>query len=138
MSLSVAQFLAPVGPLDAALLFPGEDSAAVDLRLNGYITRANQITVKLTTATPDQRDAVGYLFVVYRAYDSVVDRMANAPSSFSAVDEGSISFSSAQLSAMTKKRDAALDAYNDAVAELTASPVADRQPTMSVRTSQRF
>lgn len=104
----------------------------------GYIARANTAVAKLTDVPAEQRDGLAYLFVLYLVYDGVVDRMANTPSSFSAADEGSIGFSSAQLVAMQKKRDAALDAYTDAVALITAVPTADQQASSTLYRPVRF
>jgi hypothetical protein len=138
MALSPAEFLAPVGALDAALLFPGEDSAATGLRFSGYIARATTIVSTLAGADAATRERIARLYVVYLAYDSVVDRMALSPSSFSAADEGSVGWSSAQLKVMEKKRDDALAAYTDEVAVLGVAPPSDTQPSVSVRHIMRF
>lgn len=130
----VSDLLAPVGPLNAAYLFPGEDAAAVGERLNGYLASANREAAKLAAATPAERDTVAVLWAVWRAYYDVVDRMANTPASFSAADEGSVTFSSEQLKAMQRRTDAALAAYNDAVAGLAIDVTADTTPrSVSVR-----
>lgn len=134
MPLSIGELLAPVGPLNAALLFPGEEPAAVGDRMAAYIASANKEAAKLADATPAARDAVAYLWVVWRAYYDVVDRMANTPASFSAADEGSVTFSSEQLKAMQRRTDAALTAYNDAVAALAVDITPPTTPrSVSVR-----
>jgi hypothetical protein len=138
VALSTTEFLAPVGPLDAALLFPGKSGPDVAALMGGYLAAANSTVAKLAAVPPDNRDALAYLDVLYLVYDGVVDRMANTPSSFSSADEGSIAFSSAQLKAMMVKRDKALTDYSDAVATFTVNPITDRQPTTSVRKVPQF
>lgn len=130
--------MTPVGPLDASLLFPGKDAPAVAALMNGYIAAANTAVATLTNVPAAERDALAGRYVLYLVYDAVVDRMANMPSTFSAADEGSIGFSSAQLRAMESKRDKALAAYNDAVSLYTVNPQSDRQPTTFVRTMPQF
>lgn len=139
MALSVTEFLAPVGPINAARVFPGEDAPALGVRFTGYIAAGTAAAAKLATATADQRDVIARLYVIYRAYDDVVDRMALSPATFTAVDEGTVTFSAAQLKVMTEKRDAAYSDYVDAVAAagLEVGPT-DTRATVSVRAIPRF
>lgn len=139
MPVVVAEFLAPRGPIDAALLFPMEGQPAIDARFNAYIAAGTAEAAKLTTATADQRERITRLYVVWRAYDAVTDRMSATPSTFTAADEGSVSFSSAQLKTFAAKRDSALDAYNGAVSELGADVVVSAQrPSVTIPTIFRF
>lgn len=138
MSVTTSDVLAPAGPIDPALLFPGKSRPDVVADINAWIAKGEQSAAKFPEATPEQKDDFVRAYVVYRGYDAVVDRLANMPASFTAADEGSVSFNSAQLRAMERKRDAALDDYNTLASTLgslgnTSGPTSPPSCTIPVR-----
>jgi hypothetical protein len=135
VALSVNDFLSPRGPIDGRLLFPMEQPADVVARLNEYLAQGNAKAAVYSAATATQRDDIAYAWVLYRTYDAVLDRLANTPASFSAADEGSVTFSSKQIAVMEAKRDEALAEYTTLVSTFGAAATqTDAQPTVAVPT----
>ena len=127
MALNVNDFLTPRGTIDGGLLFPLEQPADTAARINEYLAQGYTRAAKYPAATLEQKDLIAYAWVMYRTYDAVVDRMALTPASFSAADEGSVSYSSAQLKAMQEQRDKWLDTYNDLISGITETPTVSIQ-----------
>lgn len=132
--VTVAEFYAPSGPVDAALLFPGEQRAATDQRVAAYLANGNAIANGYALATPEQRDTIARTYVMWRVYDAVLDRVANTPSTFSAADEGSVTFSAAQVKLAERRRDDALSDYNAIVSTVSSAGVSVtvEHPTCSI------
>ena len=111
MAVTVSDVTSPVGELDAALLFPHEDEAALTTRITAYI--AQGVTEAADVASADQ-DAAVTQWVYYRAYDAVWQRLAAQPISLTLSDQGSKTFGAAQADrfrALADAKRAAFDAY---------------------------
>lgn len=138
MALSLNDFLTPRGEIDGRLLFPMEQPADTAARINEYLSQGNTRAAKYPAATAEQKDAVAYAWVMVRTYDAVLDRFANTPSSFSAADEGSISFSSAQIRVIEQKRDKWLNEYNMLVSGLDSVTTIDTDTPRSAAVPTRY
>jgi len=109
VAVAVADFLAPRGTIEPAL-FPLESEPVLAARLNEYLTQGQQNVAGLAL-TQEQADDAVRSYVYYRSYDAIVDRIVTSPNSVSFADQGSVSYSSAQIQQLAAKRDRYLDDY---------------------------
>lgn len=109
-------FLAPVGEIEPAL-FPQEQGGSLAERVQAYIDAATTRATAIDVPAARVDEYVTH-FVYARLYDAITLRIANTPAT-SLSDEGSVSYSSAQLQHFAAKRDehrAMLDAI---IADIT-------------------
>ncbi len=118
MSVSVADLLSPVGRLDPAVLWPGETTQQVQLRVQAYLTDATTRTAAFTDETTG--DEARTAWVYYRAYDAVYQRMVSLPSAVAFTDEGSGSYVTTQMNLIKDERDAAFTEFDELVDLLDA------------------
>lgn len=97
-----AELLHPRGPLRASL-FDLEGGA-----LSAFLARliaAGEAELVGVTLTEPQRDRAVRSYVVWKALDDVLLRLASTPQQVTLADEGSATITAAQLSALRELRD---------------------------------
>src|SRR4051812_17827765 len=105
MAVTVADMLAPRGWIEPPMFPADRDAAALSARLNEYLAQGRANVAGLPALSAEQQDAAVRAYVNYRAADAIVDRLALTPANFSAVDQGSVSVSPAQIKTFAEKRD---------------------------------
>lgn len=89
-----ADLKSPAGKIDDSM-FPGEATATLDVRLQTYITEGvAEVGSELAGA---ELDAAVTLWAYYRAFEAVHLRMISTPASVNIAEEGSASFTGAQI-----------------------------------------
>lgn len=131
MTVVVAEFLAPRGLIEPGL-FPLDSGPALAERLNEYLTQGQQNVAGLGLSAAQQDEAVT-AYVYYRSYDAVVDRLAITPSTVSFADQGSVSFSSAQMGTFATKRDKFLDDYTAILASAGRVESGESHDSVTIR-----
>jgi hypothetical protein len=113
--LTGSDLIAPKGEIETAL-FPAEDSAALSLRLQGYLDEAY---AKLSTLVlPDGVDVddAAQSYAYYRAYKAVHLRMSASAASAQIEGEASRTFLASQIATFADLRDEMLQEWNDVLA----------------------
>jgi hypothetical protein len=96
-------FIAPRGEISATL-FPADQGSALVERVQAYITKAGEKAASLGITDETVVERYTERDVYARLYDAVVQRMANTPAT-SIADEGSVSYSAAQMQVFADLRD---------------------------------
>ena len=122
MPLTAADLLEPAGELSAAL-FPGDDATALTTRLTGYLTDAY-------VRAPGNDDAVR-AWAYHRAYRAVYVAMSRAASSASLSDQGSISYTAAQIQNFLDLSNGALADYETAITDTAATSTRGAWPAIT-------
>lgn len=130
-------FLSPKGEVEAGL-FPQETASALDARIAEYIAQATALVgaldVDLDAAKIDQAIAE---YVYWRLYDAILIRIANTPNT-SIAEEGSVSFTAAQIAIFNEKRDQHIAAYDAIIAGAVVPPSSGTHGTAQARASFSF
>ena len=108
--LTATQVTTPVGRIDLATIWPGTDADTA----RGYVGEYLAQGYSQAGATAD--DAATQ-WAYYRAFDGLYLRLSARPATAEAKDEGSRTYTQAQIDAWGVLAAEALDAYNDLVAE---------------------
>jgi hypothetical protein len=115
VAVEPADLLFPVGPLEAAVLWPGVSPTTV----NGYLSAFIEDGVaRVASWTLAARDAGTKQWAIYRALDAVVRGYVYNASQVAFADEGSAGMSSEQFRMMQADRDAALAAFEELEGEV--------------------
>lgn len=97
MAITGQDLISPAGEVEEAL-FPGEDSASITARLDGYVTDAYQ---RINVAAPDMaeadKDRAAEDWAYHRAYTAVYIRLSAEPAQASLDDQGSRSYLISQI-----------------------------------------
>lgn len=105
MTLVAADVLAPAGEIDGALFYPALSSGDLTTRLTAYLTqgyaRATELAVDSTV-----QDWYARVYVYYRGWSDVVNRLTLTPASTSLAGEVSASFLQTQINQWILARDA--------------------------------
>jgi hypothetical protein len=117
--VSPTDLLAPKGEVTSSL-FPGEDAALLETRLEGYIDEGE--------ARSSDEDAV-LAWAYYRVYHAVYVRLTTTASTVSFADQGSHSFLMTQIENVGRLRDQYLQQFRD----ITVQPAGET--TRESRTS---
>jgi hypothetical protein len=115
VAVDPADLLFPVGPLEAAVLWPGVSPAIVKGYLDAFI--ADGVT-RVASWAVAARDAGTKQWAIYRALDAVVRGYVYNASQVAFADEGSAGMSSEQFRMMQADRDAALAAFEELEGEV--------------------
>jgi hypothetical protein len=94
MPVTAAALKTPTGKIDPAFFPEDRTSAQLDARLASYIAEGVTLVADLDAS---EQDAATTMWAYYRAFEAVHLRMIATPASMSIADEGSVSFSSAQI-----------------------------------------
>ena len=105
MAVEAADLLFPVGPLEAAVLWPGISPTTVKGYLDAFIADG---VARVATWDAADRDAGTRAWAKYRTYDAVFNRLVALPGTVAFQDEGSGGYFVTQMQYMQEQRDAAL------------------------------
>lgn len=144
MAITYTDLLQPTGRLSASL-FPGEDSAAVQSRLSGYLTAAYAHSRIAALDAGDTQDDAARWYSYWRAFDAVTLRLNNDAATVEVEDAGRRQRIKEQLAYFERERDAA-EARWEALAppimedeDVSETPPSDlRMPSRSVAAQFRF
>jgi len=117
VAVEAADLLFPVGPLEAAVLWPGVSLTTVNGYLEAFIEDG---VTRVASWTAAARDAGTKQWAIYRALDAVVRQFVYNASQVAFADEGSAGMSSEQFKMMQADRDAALAAFEELEADVTS------------------
>lgn len=106
MAVTPADLLAPNGMLESSL-FPGEDPASLETRLNTYIVEA---------AARTDNDAAVKAWAYHRAFLAVYIRLTSKPASVEFEDQGSHSYLITQIENVYRLSQEYRDEYDRLVA----------------------
>jgi len=112
MTLTAAQFLSPLGDIEADTMFAGEDESVVRTRIETYIAEG---ALKVTALDPLVQDAAVNAWVYYRAYKAVFISLSATPSSNAMADQGSTLYTSAQIANFLDLSKEALKDFNNMI-----------------------
>ena len=125
--LTAADLIAPKGEIEKSL-FPGEDAAALELRLQSYLDQAYAKLDTLTTLPASiDVDEAAQSYAYYRAYQAVHLNMSRQAATASIDGEASRSFLASQIATFAELRDSNLSAWNDVLAAADV-PVDEKRP----------
>jgi hypothetical protein len=110
MTLSAAQFLAPLGDIEADTMFPGEADSVVRTRLETYIAEGYAKSSALDASVWDFAVSA---WVYHRAYKAVFISLSATPSSNAMADQGSTLYTQAQISNFNELSKEALADFNN-------------------------
>ncbi len=103
--------LTPKGRLVAAVLWPGENPAAVTERLTTWLTEGESEAAAIMVGTAHDKAVKAWAYA--RAYDEKYQSLVALPSTVEDRDEGSSSYHREQMDRMAKLRDAALAEFQE-------------------------
>lgn len=130
MAVDPATLLFPAGPLDPSLYWPNATPATVTTYMEAFIEDG---VTRVASWDVVDRDTGTRLWAIYRAKDSVLQQALNTAASVSFVDEGSASILAEQLRMMQADRDAALTAFEELEADVTADTAGEYAVMKSYR-----
>jgi C4-type Zn-finger protein len=113
--LTGADLIAPKGEIELAL-FPGEDSAVLQVRLQGYLDQAYTQLDALTFPDTTDLDQAASAYAYYRAYKAVHLRMSASAATASIEGEASRSFLASQIATFAELRDDYEQKWDDVLA----------------------
>lgn len=136
MPLIAAQFLSPLGDIEADTMFAGEDEAVVRTRLQTYIDEGY---AKASAVEASLMDFAVSAWVYHRAYKAVFISLSGTPSSAAMADQGSTLFTAAQIANFLDLSKAALADFNGyLVTGISQSPAEQvRSHSVSHKTTYR-
>lgn len=112
MAITGQDLLSPAGEVEG-VLFPGEDSASITSRLDGYVQDAYeriQVAAPEMAAVDQDRAAADWAY--YRVYTAVHLRLSAEPASASLDDQGSRSYLMTQIQNFRHLANAKLAEFN--------------------------
>lgn len=130
MTVQASDLVSPIGRLQPAILWPGLPAAKVDEKLAGFLTAAAATATAegLTFADTTAADAWTTRWAQRRALQEVYDRLMMLPSSVTANDEGSASYTAAQMEALKEQ----IDALTAELEELVEEDVVEASPLQPI------
>jgi hypothetical protein len=131
--LQPEDLLSPSGPIDPAVLFPGESDDDVRERLAGYIADAYAQADVAALDAAHQRTPARH-WAASRAYGDVYLRLAATPATASLPEQGGYTILASQIAAFKAFRDESLLAYERAVAAATGGEANLAAPDAARRT----
>lgn len=99
MSIAPTSLIDPLGPILLAF-FPGDDSATLIARVQGYITDGESLVGTLDVAV---QDAATINYTLWRAYDAAHNVLLLRPNRLKFDGKGESEFSASQVSAIGEK-----------------------------------
>lgn len=134
MAIQGADLLSPAGEVEL-VLFPGESAAAVTARLDAYLVDAYaKLDAQAAGMTEAERDLAAADWAYHRAYRAVETRLAAEPASATLDDQGSRTYTAAQIQQFGKLAAAKLAAWAQRIEAFTgtaAAPVTGFVPIKS-------
>lgn len=125
MPLTALNLIAPEGEIERAL-FPSEDAAALEMRLQTYLTTAYTMLASLSLPTGVDLDEAARVYAYFRAYQAVHLIMSRTAATASIDGEASRSFLVSQIEAFETLRDKYEQLWQD-VLVLGDEPVVERR-----------
>lgn len=115
MPLTAADLIAPKGEIELSL-FSGEDVAALDARLQSYLTEAYTKLGTLTLPAGTDLDEAARAYGYYRAYKAVHLRMSSTAATATIEGEASRTFLASQIATFADLRDENSEIWTDVLA----------------------
>lgn len=125
MPLNAQSFIAPRGNLTPSM-FEGD----LATRLDGYLGEAQDRVAELPD--PAQSDAMITAYVYWKAYSALYASLLAAPSSTTLADQGSVSWSAAQMAEIGRLAQSYRVEFEDLFVRVTPPP--SIQPSAATRT----
>jgi hypothetical protein len=113
VAISAQDVLSPKGKIIPQVIWPGLGPEAVDTKIRAFIQDADEQGAE-DAADPD---ASRKIWVYYRAKAEQVERLLGTPSTATDSDEGSRSYTDAQIQSLIAERDALLEEFDDSIVE---------------------